>query len=80
MLETGVNTCGLAFDGEISCIQRGQDGMGRDGNIGSHPGRLDPEGIPETIFPIFTFLLGHFNLLIDAVDASLPNLPAYRGE
>lgn len=49
--------------------------MGMDGNIGSHSGRLDPEGKTETIFPIFTFLMGHFNLLIEVVDASLPALP-----
>lgn len=54
--------------------------MGRDGNIGSHPGRLDPAGVTETIFTIFTFLLGHPNLLIEVVDASLPVLPATEVE
>lgn len=76
MLEIGVNTCGLAFDGEVSCTQRRQDGMGRYRNIGSHAARLDPERIIGTIFPYSPFLLGHFNLLIEVVDDFLPILPA----
>lgn len=74
ILETRVNTCGFTFDREVNSFQRGQDGMGRDGNIGCHLGRLDPEGLTKTILPIFTFLLEHLNLLIEFTDACLPTL------
>lgn len=43
-------------------------------NTGCLPGRLDPEEVTETTFPLSTFLLKYFNLVAD-IGASLPTLP-----